>query len=122
MLGIVESTWAKDGGSRYVSLRTQWGTLIGLWDGPPPVAAASADVELDFEPERIEESSEGAFCVASPAPGRILLCGVSELCSNGVVDIRLGTSLVQVEATRPIPAGRWLTVQGRDLKMYDTNM
>lgn len=122
MQGTVESVKKGTNGVCYVSLKTPHGTMVGAWDGSPPAPASSAHVELDFDVESVGKSDQASYSVSSPVPGKLTMRGVSELWMDGVLDMRVGTSLVQVELERPVEPGNWLVVQGRGLKLYDANL
>jgi hypothetical protein len=122
MQGIVESVKKDTDGVCYVSLKTPHGTLAGAWEGSPPEPASTVHVELDFELESVDESDQASYLVSSSMLGKLTMRGVSELWMEGVLDLRVGTSLVQVELDEPIKPGSWLLVQGRGLKLYDMNL
>jgi hypothetical protein len=121
MQGIVESVKKDKDGVCYVTMKTPYGTLAGAWDGSPPAPASTVHVELDFDLESVDQSDQSSYLVSSAMPGKLTMRGISELWMDGVLDVRVGTSLVQVELEAPIEPGNWLLVQGRDLKLYDTN-
>lgn len=123
MKAIVTSISPSEAGQQIVSLMTEYGTLAGLWDGSLPEPSTTVHVELEFIPESIGAEVESAsYSARSPVPTAVLLTGVVESWSDGVLNLRVGPSLVQVECIEEHESGGWLTVRGHDLKFFDTNL
>ena len=123
MKATVTSIAPNGEGQLVVSLATDYGTLVGHWDGSLPQPSSTVHVELEFIPESINAESENAsYSAKSPFPSGVLLVGVAESWSNGVLFLKVGPSLVQVECMDERASGRWLAVRGHALRFFDTNL
>ena len=110
-------------GQVLVTLQTAHGLLTGLWQGPLPEVSAPLVVELDFELDADPVAAGESHPIAhSPAPGALELTGQVEEWSDGVLLLRVGSSLVQVETPQAQEHGAWITMRGRDLRIFDANL
>ena len=105
-----------------VSLKTEYGLLSGGWDGTLPAMNETVHVELEFDADEVRPSPQHSFTVSSPTPKVVSLTGIVESYHEGLLDLRLGTSLVTVETANPPPIGSWVVVRGSHLTFFDTNL
>lgn len=123
MKGIVINLPKPNAAAQLVELLTEYGTLQGLWDGPLPPLSATVHVELEFELDgEVVESVDGSFCSRSPNPKAIALVGIAEAWNDGILDLRVGQSLVQIEMPHAPPLGHWLIAKGHELRICDMNL
>lgn len=123
MKAIITNILKDDSGEQITALLTDYGTLIGDWDGPIPEPSSTVYVELEFTPERVAEvSGTNSYLACSPFPKEVQLVGLAESWRDGVLDLRVGDSLVQVEWMEEPSSGSWLSITGHALRFFDTNL
>jgi hypothetical protein len=121
MKGVILDSVALGKDAHSVSVSTDYGVLHGLWNGGVPRQKSEVYFELEFNPETdFEIKFKEEFASFSPVFGNVVLVGKVEAWSGGVLDLRIGPALVQVEAPDAPQCGKWLAVRGRDLVLFET--
>jgi hypothetical protein len=123
MKGTILDSAVSTDGVRSVTVATDYGVLIGVWNGESPSLKATVFFELEFDPDPVPVPDfKTEFTATSPSPGNVVLVGMAEAWHDGVLDLRIGPALVQVEAPDAPTCGRWFAVKGRRLILFDTNL
>jgi len=123
MKGTVTALNATPEGEQIASVETDYGVIVGVWEGQTPSLYSTVFVEIEFEPEPDPVAGgQSNFTATSPARKGVLLTGIAETWHDGVLDLRIGPSLVQVELSSAPPIGHWLTVKGDHLRIFDSNL
>lgn len=121
MEGTVLAMSVSAKGHRSISVKTDYGVLRGIWCGATPNLNATVFFELEFESDLVTGHKAG-FTAVSPIPGDVLLAGIAEAWHSGVLDLRIGKALVQIELPNPPECGSWFAVKGHCLMLFDANL
>lgn len=123
MRGTIIEFSTASAGQHCATVQTDYGVLNGVWDGEIPGLGATVFFEVEFDPD--QTTSVGGhvdFAATSPYPNEVSLVGIVEGWIDGVLDLRVGTSIIRVDLPFAPPHGGWLAVNGRQLRLFDTNL
>jgi len=108
-----------------VRFATEYGEGFGIWNGNKrPVEKDAYNIELDITDtlkwgKDVVLSKNNGFKIAVTESAIILTGKVEKLYSDGMVDFRLGTSLIQLELEgKGIPIGKFVDVKTNDIEVY----
>jgi hypothetical protein len=113
---------AADDQSRALTVSTSVGDLDGQWMGSSPVRAGDElDLELELGPPRAWDELVGPGTRTDPSPRVPAL--VEQAFDDGVIVVRIGTTVAQLEIVGEVPAsvaGLNVSVPISDLKFFPT--
>ncbi|MFC8797612.1 hypothetical protein ACFT2C_07745 [Promicromonospora sp. NPDC057138] len=126
MRGVVLAS--VDGQGSELRLETEIGPILGVWRGDAPVdSGETLDVELEFPSARSwhdiasAASADSARSISSDS----LYGTVMELFDDGILMVKIGGSIVQVElddSPSRNPAGETVAISPDDLEIYPTGV
>ena len=108
-----------------VQFVSEYGVGFGIWNGnKKPVEKADYNIELDITDtlkwgKDVELSKNNSFKIVT-TEGAIILTGkVEKIYGDGMIDFRLGSSLIQLELEgKGIPLGKFVDVKTNDIEVY----
>jgi hypothetical protein len=126
MRGVVLASVEGQGSD--LRMETEIGPVLGVWRGDNPVdTGETLDVELEFPNARTWHDIESAASVGStrsissdPVFGTVM-----ELFDDGILMVKIGGSIVQVELDEVPPrnpAGETVAISPDDLEIYPTGV
>ena len=119
----------RHGGDCFVHFETPHGQAVGRWAGQRPVEGARyvVDVEvaecLSVGRTLLTIPPNGSAKVTSSNANTILIQGIVERAwPEGVLSLRVGRTLIDVEADQLIDEGKWVLAECREIRLHDRDV
>jgi hypothetical protein len=108
--------------------RSDHGDAVGRWSSPtPPVTGSPYRVDVEVAEfltvgQSLLTLPTGPARVTTTSSNTILIQGVVERAwPEGVLSIRVGDALIDVETDRLVAPGKWVLAECREIRLYNVN-
>jgi hypothetical protein len=112
-----------------VEVRSELGAFVARWHGAPPPVGSVRSVELDVDDsltwgvDAVPVEPRPHAIARGPDDGVVLWAMIERLGEDGYVGLRLGPSIVMLDAVGvPPPLGATVRIEARAVTLFDTNI